>query len=602
MKGTDFLQRTHNCGELLPKNVGETVNLNGWVQKRRDLGGLIFIDLRDRWGLTQVVFNPQDDKVLFELAENLRSEFVVAIQGKVRKRPEGSENPRLLTGQVEVVAEKLEILSTAKTPPFVIADEINIDEAYRLKYRFLDLRRAKMFNNLFIRHKFAKAVRDYLNDLDFLEIETPMMIRSTPEGARDYLVPSRVSPGKFYALPQSPQLLKQLLMVSGMDRYFQVARCFRDEDQRADRLPEFTQIDLEMSFVRMDDILSVVENMIAYCFKEVLDKELNTPFVRMTWQQAMDSYGIDKPDTRFGMKIIDVTDIVKETSFKVLTSVIGKGGRARAIRLPGCADFSRKQADELSEFVKPMGVQGILPIALKPDKFKSPLDKHLSDGQKKELIEAMGAEEGDFIAMLAGEPRLISTVLGKLRLKMGRELKLIDYSRDDFLWITDFPMFEYNEDEDRLEPAHHAFTSPNSEDIPLLDNEPLNARSLSYDLVYNGNEAASGSIRIHERALQQKIFEIIGLSQEQAQDRFGFLLNAFEYGVPPHGGIALGFDRIIAEICGESSIREVIAFPKNSSGQCLLTGAPVEVDMDQLDILGIDLKPGKKPGGEEAKM
>jgi aspartyl-tRNA synthetase len=590
MKDIDFLKRTHNCGELRIENDGLEVILNGWVQRRRDLGGLIFIDLRDRWGITQVVFNPQENSELFETAERLRSEYVIAVKGNVRKRPEGAENRNIPTGEVEINVSQLQILSVSKTPPFEIKDDLNIDESLRLRYRYLDLRRGKMLNNFVMRHKFTKAARDFLTDRDFLEVETPMLLSSTPEGARDYLVPSRVHPGKFYALPQSPQLIKQILMVSGFERYFQVARCFRDEDLRADRQPEFTQLDMEMSFVKQDDILSLIEELMTHCLNEVFGFKLELPFRRMTWQQALDRYGSDKPDTRFGMEIIDVTDMMKDSEFPVFQKVIEEGGRIRGIRIPGCASFSRKQVDELSEYVKHFGAQGILPVALKPGEFKSPLAKYLDEHKQKEFTQAFEAQEGDFIAILAGESKFISVLLGRLRMKMARELNLINHDRFDLLWVTDFPMFAIDDDTGLLTTEHHPFTSPHFEDIKFMKTEPLKVRAQAYDLVFNGNEIASGSIRIHDRQLQEAIFETIGISKEEANNRFSFLLNAFEYGVPPHGGIALGYDRIMAIINNEDSIREVIAFPKNTSGMCLLTGAPVQVDPSQLEVLEIEIK------------
>lgn len=596
MKKVDFVQRTHTCGELTSGSAGEKVVLNGWVQRRRDLGGLIFIDLRDRWGITQVVFNPKNDPELFKGAEKLRNEFVLSVSGTVRKRPGDAINPRLSTGEIEVEAESFEILSPAKTPPFVVSDKVNLDESLRLKYRYIDLRREKMLGNFTLRHKFTKAIRDFLDEKEFLEVETPMLILSTPEGARDYLVPSRVHPGKFYALPQSPQILKQLLMVSGFERYFQVARCFRDEDLRADRQPEFTQIDIEMSFVKQEDVLKLVEDMMAYCFKNVLGKELNTPFRRMSWRQAQDRYGTDKPDTRFGMEIIDVTDLIMPTSFKVVESIVEKGGVIRGIKIPGGGSYSRKQVDQLVDFVKKFGARGLLTVALKPAGWKSPLSSHLSKQQKKAIERAFDASEGDLLALMAGDVSFIGPILGKLRLKMGKQLDLIEKNKNDFLWVTEFPLFKYDAEEDKLDLEHHPFTSPLPEDVGLLDSDILKVRACAYDLVFNGNEVGSGSIRIHDRLLQEMIFESIGISREEANRRFGFLLNAFEYGVPPHGGIALGYDRIIAELCGEESIREVIVFPKNSSGQCLLTGAPVEVEQEQLDVLGLELK---KPEKEE---
>lgn len=588
MKSRAFLKRTRKCGELNIEDVGKEVIINGWVHKRRDLGGLIFVDLRDRYGIVQVVFHPTENPDIFAQAEKLRSEYVIAIRGIVGKRPGDTRNPNLGTGDIEIIAREMEILNTSKTPPFVIKDNINVDESLRLKYRYLDLRRPEMLRNMYLRHKIIKAVRDFLDNEDFLEIETPMLIRATPEGARDFLVPSRVSPGKFYALPQSPQLFKQILMVGGIEKYFQIARCFRDEDLRADRQLEFTQIDIEMSFVERDDVLGLTERMMKFIFKIVLGYDLEIPFPRLTWEDGMNRYGIDKPDTRFGMEIVDITDIAANTDFRVFRNVIEDGGVIKGIKLPECAGYSRKRVDGLSEFVKKYGAHGILPIALKEGGvFKSPLAKATTDEQKNEITEAFDAKEGDFIALLAGKADFILPILGKLRLEMGNKLELIDRSKFNFLFVIDFPMFHFNKEENRIDTEHHPFTSPKIEDMPFMDTEPLKVKADAYDMVLNGHEVASGSIRIHNRDLQKKILEIIGISSEEADRRFGFLLNAFDYGAPPHGGIAPGLDRIIAEICGENTIREVIAFPKNSAGDCPMTGAPVEVDDDQLEILKI---------------
>ncbi|MCD4782190.1 MAG: aspartate--tRNA ligase [Candidatus Eremiobacteraeota bacterium] len=591
MKARAFLKRTKKCGELRIEDVGNEVIINGWVNKRRDLGGLIFVDLRDRFGIVQVVFNPTENPELFAQAEKLRSEYVVAIKGVVGKRPGDTRNSNLGTGDIEITAREMEILNTSKTPPFVIKDDIKVDESLRLKYRYLDLRRPEMLRNMYLRHKIVKAVRDFLDNEDFLEIETPMLIRATPEGARDFLVPSRMSAGKFYALPQSPQLFKQILMVSGMEKYFQIARCFRDEDLRADRQPEFTQIDIEMSFVERDDILGLAERMMKFMFKTVLGHDLETPFPRLSWEDAMNRYGIDKPDTRFGMEIVDVTEIAAKTDFQVFRNVIEGGGVIKGIKLPSCAGYSRKRVDELSEFVKKYGAHGILPIALKEGgNFKSPLAKATTDEQKREIIEAFDAKEGDLIALLAGKADFVLPILGKLRLEMGNQLDLIDKSKFNFLFVIDFPMFHFNEEENRIDSEHHPFTSPKTEDMHLIDTDPLKVKADAYDMVLNGHEVASGSIRIHSKDLQKKILEIIGISSEEADQRFGFLLEAFDYGAPPHGGIAPGLDRIIAEICGKNTIREVIAFPKNTAGDCPMTGAPVEIEDEQLGVLKIKVK------------
>ncbi len=595
MESICFDKRTHTCGEPRISNQGEKVTLNGWVQRKRNLGGLIFVDLRDRWGITQVVFDPQRNLSLFQKAENLKSEYVISVTGIVNPRPQGMANKKIPTGEIEVLAEKVQILSEAKTPPFVVADDVRADENTRLKYRYIDLRRRKMINNFVLRHRFTKAIRDFMDSKGFLEVETPMLIRSTPEGARDYLVPSRVQRGKFYALPQSPQILKQILMVSGFDRYFQMAKCFRDEDLRADRQPEFTQIDIEMSFVDQEDVLTLVEDMMNYAFSNVLEITLTTPFMRMKWKDAMERYGTDKPDLRFkkDIQIVDVTSLFENIPFEVLRKVVREGGVVKGIKLEGCAGFSRKQIDQISNFIKELGGKGVLPVAFKGDGIKSPLKKYMEEGSVERLKQSFNAKEGDLLCLLAGEKLQVLNMLGQLRLKMGKDLNLIDHSQNSFLWIVDFPLFKYNNEEGIIEIEHHPFTSPKEEDVSLLDSEPLKVRANAYDLIYNGSEVGSGSIRIHRRKLQEKVFEIIGISKEMAEERFGFLLSAFEYGVPPHGGIALGYDRIIAHICGEESIREVIVFPKNTSGQCPLTGAPVKVDEEQLSVLGIKLEETK---------
>ncbi|MCE1247941.1 MAG: aspartate--tRNA ligase [Firmicutes bacterium] len=591
MKTQSFSKRTMTCGDARAEHIGSTVVLNGWVHRRRDLGGLIFIDLRDRYGMTQVVFNPQEKPELFAQAEKLRSEFVISVTGLVRERPEGAHNANIATGDVEVAVNELEILNTCKTPPIQVADNSSVDESLRLKFRFLDLRRSRMQENLILRHKMAKATRDFLDKEGFLEIETPMLVSATPEGARDFLVPSRLSPGKFYALPQSPQIFKQILMVSGFDKYFQIARCFRDEDLRADRQPEFTQIDMEMSFVSRDDVLGVSERLMQYVFKTVMNIDIPVPFHRMSWEESMNRFGNDKPDTRFGMEIIDVTEHVKNTEFQAFNDAIGSGGAVRGIVLPGCAGYSRKQLDELTEFAKKAGAKGILSAALKEDgEFKSVLSKYLSPEQIAELKTAFGAKDGDLLAIMAGEAMFISAILGKLRLEMGKRLNLIDKGKFNFLYVVDFPMYKYNEEEKRLETEHHPFTSPKPEDMHLLETEPLKVKADAYDMVLNGNEVASGSIRIHSRDLQKRVFNAIGISDEEAEEKFGFLLNTFEYGAPPHGGIAPGLDRIAAIAAGEETIRDVIAFPKNTGGDCLMTGAPIAVESDQLKILKLKVE------------
>ncbi|MGE5553718.1 MAG: aspartate--tRNA ligase [Betaproteobacteria bacterium] len=590
--------RTDAAGELRAKDAGRLVRLAGWVHRRRDHGGLIFIDLRDRSGLVQVVFNPEADGA-FRLAERLRNEFVVAIEGKVGRRPAGSENPKLATGEIEVYACCMEILSEAKTPPFAIADYTEVDEAVRLRYRYLDLRRPEIQANLILRHRATKAMRDYFDRHGFLEIETPMLTRSTPEGARDYLVPSRLHPGSFYALPQSPQLFKQLLMVAGYERYFQLARCFRDEDLRADRQPEFTQIDVEMSFVEAEDIRREIEGLMVHLFRETLGVELVTPFPRLTWHEAMDRYGSDKPDLRFGMEIKDVSETVRGSGFQVFANALAGGGRVKALTVKGQAGMSRRDLDGLVELAKTSGAKGLAWLALTPEEgVKSPIAKFLTETELKALLNQAGAETGDLVLLVADTWETASVTLGQLRLELGRRLKLADPKRMEFLWVIEFPLLEWDKDEQRWVAMHHPFTSPLDEDLPLLEGggpEAGKARAKCYDLVLNGIELGSGSIRIHRRDVQEKMFRALGLSEAEAREKFGFLLEAFEYGPPPHGGIALGFDRLVMLMAGCDSIREVIAFPKTQSASDLLTQAPAPVSPAQLKDLAIKVV-GPLPG------
>ncbi|HEY8464925.1 MAG TPA: aspartate--tRNA ligase [Bacillota bacterium] len=583
-----FSIRTSTCGELTAKDAGSKVVLNGWVQRRRDLGGLIFISLRDRSGIVQVVFNPEVNSQAFELANKLRSEYVISVTGKVELRPEGTVNSSMPTGEVEVVGMALEILNEAKTPPIYISDQSDEDENVRLKYRYLDLRRPEMQRNLILRHRVVKIARDFLDSQGFLEIETPILQKSTPEGARDYLVPSRVNPGKFYALPQSPQIFKQLLMVSGFEKYFQVARCFRDEDLRADRQPEFTQLDIEMSFLNREMLLELMEAMMARIFAEALGIEIPRPFPKMDYQEAMARFGSDKPDTRFGLELVEVSDLVAGCGFKVFNTAVANGGKVVGIKVPGCADYSRRQLDELSQLAAKYGAKGLAYLAIGTDGIKSPIAKFLNQTELDGILTRFGAQTGDLILLIADKPVVALTAMGQVRLECGRRLKLINATEYKFLWVVNFPLLEYDETEKRYVAVHHPFTAPLPEDIALLESDPGKVRSDSYDLVLNGVELGGGSIRIHQRSLQEKMFQVIGLSKEEADEKFGFLLEAFEYGTPPHGGIAFGLDRLIMLLSGSSSIRDVIAFPKTTSATCLMSGAPAPVSTKQLKELSIN--------------
>lgn len=580
------LKRTHYCN-LTSENIGQTVVLAGWVQRRRDHGGLIFVDLRDRYGIVQVVFSPETDEDSFHLAEAIRNEWVIAVKGNVSRRPEGTVNPKMPTGEVEVYAAALEVLNKAKNPPFYIEDGIDVDENLRLKYRYLDLRRPEMQQALILRHKAAKIVRDFLDLHGFVEVETPMLTKSTPEGARDYLVPSRVNPGKFYALPQSPQIFKQLLMLAGMDRYFQIVRCFRDEDLRADRQPEFTQIDLEMSFVDVEDITALMEEMIAQLYQQAIGVTVSTPFPRISYQEAIDRFGTDKPDTRFGMELKDISPIAKQCGFKVFNSIVNNGGQVRGINANGCGSFSRKEIDDLTAFVGIYRAKGLAYFIVNEEGVKSPIAKFFTQEEINAILDKMEAKPGDLLLFVADQPDVVAQALGALRLHLAHRQNLIPENSYNFVWVVDFPLLEYDVEEKRYTAMHHPFTAPLDEDVELLEEHPEKVRAKAYDLVLNGVEIGGGSIRIHRREVQEKMFKAIGLTMEEAAEKFGFMLDAFEYGAPPHGGIAFGFDRLIMLLSGKSSIRDVIAFPKTASATCLMTAAPSEVDAKQLRELHV---------------
>jgi len=584
--------RTHTCGELSEKDIGKTVNLCGWVASRRDHGNLIFIDLRDGYGLTQVVFNPSLGKDVHKIAEELRGEFVVRVGGVVEKRPDGTINPKIPTGTVEVAAKDVELFNKANTPPFEIEDDANVTEEARLKYRYLDLRRGVMQRNMRLRHKVCKTARDYFDSRNFVEVETPILTKSTPEGARDYLVPSRVNPGMFYALPQSPQLFKQILMVSAFDRYFQIAKCFRDEDLRADRQPEFTQFDIEMSFVTEEDIFEISEGLMKSIFKTAIDIDLKTPFTRLKYSEAMERFGSDKPDTRFGLELSDISAIVKDSAFKIFQDVIKKGGRIIAINAKGCGAYSRGQIDELTEFVKTYGAKGLANFKVDSSGLTSQIDKFFKKEELAAIREKLSGEGGDMIFIVADSARVAYDSMSNLRKLLGKKLGLIDEKKFNFLWVTDFPLMKYNDEEKRWESEHHPFTSIHPDDIAQFEKgENLDKiRSRSYDLVINGTEIGSGSIRIHQPKLQELIFKTIGIDDDQAKMRFGFLLDAFRYGAPPHGGVAFGLDRLMTLFVGCDSIRDVIAFPKTQKAFCPMTSAPSPVDVKQLDELGIKIK------------
>lgn len=581
------LKRTCYCGEVNAVMNDQELVLMGWVHRRRDHGGVIFVDLRDREGMVQIVFDPDMGEELFHKAETIRNEFVLAVVGKVRLRPEGTVNPNLKTGEVEVKAHDLRILSAAKTPPFYLTDDVDVDETVRLKYRYLDLRRPVMQQGLIMRHKTIKAIRDFCSDLGFLEIETPILIKSSPEGARDFLVPSRLRPGEFFALPQSPQIYKQLLMVSGMDKYFQIARCFRDEDLRADRQPEFTQFDAEMSFVDREDVLSIMEEMIAYVFKVVLNVEVKTPLKRMSYSEAIKRYGVDKPDLRFGMELVDVGHEVKGCDFKVFNQVLENGGRVKGINAKGCSNYSRKDIDDLTKFVGIYGAKGLAYLIITEEGIKSPIAKFFSEEILESIVQKMEGKTGDLLLFVADEPAVVAAALGHLRLELGRRLNIINENEFNFLWVIDFPLLEYDVEEKRFVAMHHPFTSPVDEDLEVMENDPGKVRAKAYDIVLNGVEIGGGSIRIHRRQVQELMFKTIGLSDEEAQERFGYLLDAFEYGVPPHGGIAFGIDRLLMLMTRRNTIRDVMAFPKTQSAMDLMSQAPSCVSPKQLRELHI---------------
>lgn len=576
--------KTSNCGVLNLDNLNQEVTLSGWVACVRDLGGIIFVELRDRSGLFQLVSDPQVNPQVHTTFEKLKDEFVVTVKGKITRRPEETYNEKHATGQVEMYPESIEILSEAKVLPFTLEDD-SVSEDIRLKYRYLDIRKQKTLNNLTLRHKIVTAVRNYLNQQDFLEVETPILINTTPEGARDYLVPSRVHEGKFYALPQSPQIFKQLLMVGGVEKYYQIAKCFRDEDLRADRQPEFTQIDLEMSFVEQKDVIATVEGLLTDAFKAA-GVEVQTPFIQLTYKEAMDRFGSDKPDTRFGLELFDVTDIMQASTFEAFKGVIADGGTVRAIRIPGIANYSRKDMDDVRNLAISFGAKGLAWVTYMEDgEVKSPVFKFLTEEQIADLQTRSGAQKGDIVFFVADKPDIVFDVLGRFRLHFGKKLELIDEgvnAKHDLLWVVDFPMFEYNEEEQRYTAKHHPFTSPNPEDVDKLETDPANCRSIAYDIIYNGTELGGGSVRIHSSELQEKVFRALGFTQEEVEQKFSFMVNAFRYGTPPHAGLAIGLDRLVALLCRTDSIRDVIAFPKSSNAKCLMTNAPTDASLMQL--------------------
>ncbi|MDR6777325.1 MULTISPECIES: aspartate--tRNA ligase [Paenibacillus] len=585
------MKRSHECGALTHAHIGETVTLNGWVQTRRDLGGVLFIDLRDRSGIVQIVFNPAYSGDALQIADRVRSEYVLEVTGTIVKRDAETINPNLPTGEIEVRVTEIEVLNASKTPPFFIENGVEVDESLRLKYRYLDLRRPEMYQTLKLRSKAAKIFRDFLDGEEFVEVETPILTKSSPEGARDYLVPSRVHEGEFFALPQSPQLYKQLLMVSGLERYYQIARCFRDEDLRADRQPEFTQVDIETSFMQQDDLLPMMERLMVKLFKETVGVELETPFQRITHADAMDKYGSDKPDLRFGLELIKVNDIVATSGVKVFASVIEKGGEVKVLNAKGCGTWSRKEIDDLGPYAARYGAKGLAWIQVKEGEFKGPIVKFFTPEEIEALKERTGAEEGDLLLFSADNKKVVADVLGALRLKIGRHLGLIDDNKFKFAWVVDFPLLGYDEEQKRYVAEHHPFTRPKDEDLGLLDTDPGQVRAQAYDIVLNGYEVGGGSMRIYKRDVQEKMFKALNLAPEEVTDKFGYLLDAFEYGTPPHGGIAFGFDRLVMLLAGRTNLRETIAFPKTASATDLLMDAPAEVDQAQLEQLHIRIAP-----------
>lgn len=593
MESMGNLRRTDMCGNLRIEDENKEVTLMGWIQKRRNLGGLTFVDLRDTTGISQIVFDDEISKEAFEKAQKLRSEYVIAIRGKVKERQ--SKNPDMPTGDIEIFAEELKILNKSETPPIYIKDDDEVSENMRLKYRYLDLRKPKMQNLLKTRHKVTKIIREFLDENNFIDVETPMLSKPTPEGARDYLVPSRVHPGEFFALPQSPQILKQLLMVAGFDRYYQIVKCFRDEDLRANRQPEFTQVDIEMSFVDVEDIININEKMIQKIFKEIKGMDIQIPFKRMSFKEAMERFGSDKPDLRFGFELKDLSDIVSKSQFQVFKSAIENNGAVRAININGYGDeYSRKKISKLEDTAKTFGAKGLAWIKITDEGINSPISKFLSESEINSIIERMEAKIGDLILIVADNKSTVYTVLGNLRIHIANQLEIIDKDKFEILWVVDFPLFEYDEDENRYVAKHHPFTHPIDEDIEILNKEPEKARAKAYDIVINGDEIGGGSIRINNSEIQSKMFEALGLNQEEVEDKFGFLLEAFKYGVPPHGGIAYGLDRLVMTLTKTENMRDVIAFPKTQSATCLLTDAPTGVEMDQLKELSIKVQLDKQ--------
>lgn len=586
--------KSNNCGQLNLNNINEEVTLSGWVACVRDLGGIIFVELRDRTGLFQLVSDPQVNPQVHNTFEKLRDEFVVTVKGKITKRPPETYNEKYATGQVEMYPESIELLSESKVLPFMLEDE-HVSEDVRLKYRYLDIRNQTMLNNLTTRHNIVTAARNFLNSQDFLEVETPILCKTTPEGARDYLVPSRVQEGKFFALPQSPQIFKQLLMVGGLERYYQIAKCFRDEDLRADRQPEFTQIDIEMSFVQQQDVIETVEGLLVESFKAA-GVEIKPPFIQMPWQEAMDRFGSDKPDTRFGLELFDVTDIMEASTFEAFKGVIANGGTVRAIKIPGIANYSRKDMDDVRNLAISFGAKGLAWVTYMEDgEVKSPVFKFLTEDQIAELQRRADAQKGDIVFFVADKPKVVYDVLGRFRLYFGKKLELIDENKHELLWIVDFPMFEWSEEEQRFMSMHHPFTSPCIEDLPKLDSGDLgNVKSIAYDIVYNGTELGGGSVRIHSSEVQKKIFEALQLSEEEINEKFGFMVNALQYGTPPHAGLAIGLDRLVALLCRTDSIRDVIAFPKNSGAKDLMSDAPGEASLQQMRELHLKSTVTKK--------